>query len=811
MIRNYFRIAWRNIRRHKAYAAINIGGLAIGIAASLILFAVIRYELSYDRFQPNFKRLYHVASERRNSEGISYGEGVPFPAYDALRLEFPQATIGAMFYNDHGQVTVLNPDDPNAPSNKKFLEESGIFFSDPQFFSVFSYKWLYGSADVLKNPDVGVLTKKMAEKYFGKWQDAVDNLIKLDNTAPIKIAGILDDIPLNTDFPLGVIASYESLKAHPDTYGYTTSWGNTTSSFQAFMLLPPNVTVESANKQLIAFSNDHYNKNRKDNDKNYNFLQPLSDVHFNKKIGNFGDHITSKTTLWTLGLIGLFIIVMACINFINLSTAQAVSRSKEVGIKKVLGSNKKQLFWQMMGETLIIVLASIAIAICLAVACLPFIKHVASIRENLGLLNLPTILFIACICVIVTLFAGTYPALILSGFKPILALKNKITSATVGGISLRRGLVVTQFAISQILIVGTIVAVSQMNYIQTADLGFNKDALLVLNSNVDSSVNLRQPAFKQELLAINGIQAVSFSSDVPSSESNNSGNFSFDHGPDQKFDVFRKFGDEDYFKTYGLEIIAGRSYDKSDTAKEVVVNETLVKKLGIDNPKEILGREIQIGKIGNRKVWCSIVGVVKDFKTNSLREAVKPTVLFERNKRYYYTGIKLNTSNLPLTLAMIEKKWNQFFPEYVYTPEFMDQKISDFYKEENQLSLLYKIFAGIAIFISCLGLYGLISFMVAQKTREVGIRKVLGASVGNIVYLFSREFTVLILIAFAVAIPMAWYMMNNWLNNFAFRIHIGVAVFALAILSSIIIAWITVGYKSVKAAVANPVKSLRTE
>lgn len=811
MITNYFRIAWRNIKRHKAYAAINIGGLAIGIAASLILFAVIRYELSYDRFQPDFKRLYHVASERRNAEGSSYGEGVPFPAYDALRLEFPQVVTGAMFYNDNSQVTVLNPGDPDAPSNKKFLEESGIFFSDPQFFSVFRYKWLHGSAEVLKNPDMGVLTKKMAEKYFGSWQNAINNLIKLDNTATIKIAGILEDVPVNTDFPLAVIASYETMKKYPDTYGYRASWGGTTSSFQAFMLLPPNVSAASVNKQLRAFSDEHYNKDRKDNDKLFNFLQPLSDIHYNKNIGNFGDHITSKTTLWTLALIGIFIVVMACINFINLSTAQAVGRSKEVGIKKVLGSNKKQLFWQMMGETFIIVLTSLLLAICIAFACLPFIKHIASIRENLSLFNVPTLFYICGICIAVTVFAGTYPSLILAGFKPILALKNNITSATVGGISLRRGLVVMQFAISQVLIVGTIVAISQMNYVQNADLGFNKNALLVLTSNVDSSVNVRQTAFKQDLLSINGVRSVSFSSDVPSSESNNSGNFSFDHGPDQKFDLFRKFADEDYFKTYGLEIIAGRVYEKSDTIREAIVNETLVKKLGIKDPKEILGREIQLGKSGNRKIWCPVVGVVKDFKTNSLRETVKPMILAQRNKRYYYTGVKLNTANLPVTLAAIEKKWNQHFPEYVYTPSFMDQKINDFYKEETQLSLLYKIFAGIAIFISCLGLYGLISFMVVQKTKEVGIRKVLGASAGNIVYLFSREFTVLILIAFAVAIPVAYYMMNNWLNNFAYRIHIGIMVFALAIISSIVIAWITVGYKSIKAAIANPVKSLRTE
>jgi len=811
MIKSYFKIAWRNVIRHKAHAAINISGLAIGIAASLILFTIIKYEFSYDRFQPNYKHIYHIASERRSTEGTDYGEGVPFPAHDALKMEFPQAVTSTMFWNNNSQVTVVDRQDANAVSNKKFIEETGVFFSDQQFFSVFQYKWLVGSADVLKQPDMAVLTKKMAEKYFGNWQTAMGGLLKLDNTATVKIAGIIDNVPSNTDFPLAVVASYETLKKYPDTYGYRTDWGNVRSDFQAFMLLAPNVQPGTINKQLIAFSNKYVNTRPNDIQKVFYFLQPLSDVHFNTQIGNFGDHITSKTTLWTLSLIGLFIVIMACINFINLTTAQAISRSKEIGIKKVLGSSRPQLFRQMMGETFIIVIASVILGTVIASLCLPFIKHIASINEKLSLLNTSTILFVVSGAISITLLAGTYPSFILAGFKPILAIKNKITSAKVGNISLRRGLVIMQFGISQVLIIGTIVAISQMNYVKNADLGFDKDAVLVINSNVDSSVNMRQPAFKQTLLTIPGVTAVSFNSDVPSSESNNSGSFAYDHRPLEKFDLFRKFGDEDYFKTYGLQIIAGRCYTKSDTLKEVVVNETLVRKLGIKDPNEILGHEILTARIGPRQVWCPVVGVVKDFKTNSLREAVKPTVIGERNRRYYYTGIKLLTNNLNGTLAEVERKWNEAFPEFVYSPTFMDERINSFYKQENQLSLLYKFFAAIAILISCLGLYGLISFMAVQKTKEVGIRKVLGASVGNIIYLFSKEFTILIIIAFLLAAPFAYYMMSKWLNNFAFRIHIGVFVFAIAAITSVIIAWITVGYKSLRAALMNPVKSLRSE
>ncbi len=805
MIKNYLTVAWRNIKRNKAYAAINITGLAVGIAACLLLFIVVKYELSYDTFQSNYSRIYHVAAKIKSAEGDSYSEGIPYPAYDALRTEFRDIPTGAIFQNYNAQVTVLDANNPNSFSNKKFLEETGLFFSDANFFSVFQFKWLAGNAEVLNAPNTAVISKKWAEKYFENWQSAVGRLIMFDNTATMKIEGVLD-VPANTDFPIGIVGSYETMKKFPRTYGYTDRWGSVTSSFQAFMLLPEKVNAESINKRLLAFSNEHYNANKKDIFRTYQFLQPLSDIHFNTQIANFGDHVSSRTTLWTLSLIGIFIIIMACINFINLSTAQSVGRSREVGIRKVLGSNKAQLFRQLLGETFLIVIVAVGVALIIASICLPYIKHIASIQEQLYLLNNSTILFIGTIIVIVTLLAGTYPSFVVSGFKPALALKNKITSASVGGISLRRGLVIIQFAISQVLISGTIIAISQMNYVHDADLGFNKEALLILNSNVDSSVNMRQPAFKEKLLAISGVQSVSFSSDVPSSESNSAGNFSYDHKPDENFEVYRKLADEDYFKTYGLSVIAGRTFTKSDTLKEVVVNETLVNKLGVKSPNDIIGHEIRLGG-----AWRPIVGVVRDFKTNSLREGIKPLAIGERNIRYNYTGIKLNTPHLDVTTKKIEQAWNEFFPEYVYTPTFMDERINEFYTQENQLSLLYKLFAGIAIFISCLGLYGLISFMAAQRTKEVGIRKVLGASIANIIYLFSKEFTILIIIAFAVAVPVAYYMMSNWLNNFVFRINISYGVFALAILLSIGIAWITVGYKSIKAALANPVKSIRSE
>jgi ABC-type antimicrobial peptide transport system permease subunit len=447
------------------------------------------------------------------------------------------------------------------------------------------------------------------------------------------------------------------------------------------------------------------------------------------------------------------------------------------------------------------------IALGISLLCLPFIKNVAMIPETPQIFNWQTLLFLTALSIGIIILAGTYPAFILSGFKPVQALKNKITSASIGGISIRRTLVVIQFAISQILIIGTIVAISQMSFIKNADLGFNQDAVLLLDANTDSAFNSREAAFKQNVLGIPGVESVSFSSDVPSSENTWNSNFAYDHRADENFSISMKFADEDFFKTFGIEFIAGHGYGKSDTVKDLVINETLLKELHVKDPQQAIGKEIRMG--GNS--WKPIVGVVKDFKTGPLRDPIQPLVITELQKFYGLAAVKLHSSNIPNTKASVESAWNRFFPEYAFTTSFMDENINKFYQQENQLALLYKIFAGIAIFISCLGLYGLVSYMAIQKTKEIGVRKVLGASVQNIVYLFSKEFTILILVGSVIAVPVAFYMMNHWLQNFTFRIKLSWTIFLFAIIISIIIAWIAVGYKSVKAALTNPIDSLRSE
>lgn len=802
MFRNYFKIAIRNLGRHKTFSIINIAGLAVGIASALLLLIVVKYEMSYNTDQPNYERIYHVATSDSTADGLFYTPGIPFPALGALRLEFPEITTGALLANFGSQVTV--PGEQEGSYQAKYLVGQGFFFADPDFFKVFRYTWLAGKPGDLASPNVTVLTKRTAEKYFGSWENAMGKNLLLDNAITVKVTGILENPGKNSDYPLEIVSSFETVKSNEGVYFYTDLWNATTSNFQLFMLLPPGMSETRVNEGLTAFSKKYYQLK---NYKRTNFLRPLKDVHFDTRFDTFADHTTSKSTLITLSLIACFIIVMACINFINLSTAQAVGRSKEIGVKKVLGAFRKQLFFQIISETFLVVLGSLLLGVALAYLFLPGIKNIATIEEPISLFTGQNLLLMLVLLLGISLLAGFYPAFIISGFRPAAALKNKMTSANSGGISIRRGLVVVQFVISQVLIIGTIIAVVQMDFVRKADLGFNRDEILVIGANLDSAAQARQEYYSQQLLQSPHVKSVSFSSDIPSSENTSQTNFGFDYKFDHDFNVNTKRADDQYFTTFGIEFKAGRPFRKSDTLNELVINETLLHKLGYSEPQDVLGKMMSLGK-GS---WLPIVGVVKDFKTNTLKETIKPLVIAPGKDNYLLSNIKLASGNLISARDFAEKKWNDVFPEYAYQASFLDESIENFYRQDQQLSTLYKIFAGIAILLSCLGLYGLVTFMAVQKTKEIGIRKVLGASVQNIIFLFSREFVILILIGFAIAVPIAFYMMNEWLANYVFRIKISPVYFTIALIISFLVAILAVGYKSVKAALTNPVKSIRSE
>jgi putative ABC transport system permease protein len=803
MFRNYLKTAFRSLRRNKSYTFINVTGLAVGIAACLLLFLVIQYENSFDNFHPDRDRIYRVSVHFNRPDGIAYTRGTCFPAGKQLPLDFPQLEkVASICSAQGGQITIL---DENSHQPEAKFKEDDLFFAEPQFFDIFHFPFIAGNPKTaLSFPNTVVLTQEAAKKYFGDWRKAVGRLIRCKDNQEYKvctITGILKNPPVNSDFPLQVVISFKTLSN--DT---SQDWISTNGDLNTFVKLPPGMSAEKFGASLTSFGNKHIPS---DYAKRQGFtLQPLSSIHFDKRFGNFNRATFSKELITALSLIGLFLVVIACINFVNLATAQAVDRAKEVGVRKVLGSRKRQLVAQFLSESFIVSLAAVTIAFAIAFMVLPLLNQLLDTKI---ILHIDTVIlvFLTIVTGLVTVLSGLYPALVLSGFNPITTLKSRFTNRMAGGISLRRGLVTLQFTLAQALIIGTLIVVSQMNYFKTAQMGFDKEAIVNIPIPNDSISRTKMTALKTELLQQPDIRSVSFSTFSISDNSHWGSDFTYDNsGKASGLSADLKWADADAFKTFGLQMAAGRPYRPSDTVREFVVNETLVKKLGIRNPDQVIGKKISFWD-GNLK--GEIVGVVKDFNGTSLVKPISAVVMSTWKDVYETMAVKLQPGDTKHTLSVIEKLWNTAYPESVYQYQFLDEKIADFYKQENQLSELYKIFAGIAIFISCLGLYGLVSFMATQRQKEIGIRKVLGASVANIIYLFSREFTLLVCISFLIAAPLAYYFMHSWLENFTFRISIGSGIFIITIVLSVSIAWMTVGYRAFRSAIANPVKSLRAE
>jgi len=797
MLKNYFKTAWQNLRAHKTYVAINTVGLAVGIAACLLIFLLIQYETSFDNFHKNKDRIYRVVAATKTRDGMHYSKASAFPVAEALRIDYPQLEHVARIYaRDNQQVTLQN----GQADTKKFKEN--VFFAEPEFFDIFNFPFLAGNPKTaLSEINTVVLTQETAEKYFGDWHNAIGQSIMYNNDRVCRVTGVLKNIPANTDFPLQVVLSFKNTEGEDGS----TDWVSQDGSLNSFLVLPKNISANQFDNDLITFVKKHTPAEY--SNQGY-VLQPLSDMHYSSRFGIYRGSTFSSALITALSIIGLFLLIIACINFINLATAQAVNRSKEVGIRKVLGSSKKQLIIQFLSETFLITLASVVIAVVFAFIALPVLNNLLQISLKI-LPGFRLIAFLLSIIIIVTFLSGFYSVIVLSGFNPITVLKGKFTSRSAGGLSMRRLLIVFQFTVAQALIIGTFIVVSQMNFFQNASVGFDKDAIVMVPLPNDSARLFKSDALKTQLLQQAGIKNVSISTFSPMDNAGWGAHFNFDNDVKKsEFNTDFKCADADYFTTYNIQFIAGRPYYPADSVNGFVVNEMMVKKLGLKNPEDILGKKINIF---DGAIVAPVVGVVKDFNGSSLKKEMKPLVIGSWKQVYRLINIKIQPQQAKQTLAVIEKLWNNTYPDFVYEYQFLDDKMASFYKQENQLSQLYKIFAGIAIFISCLGLYGFVSFMAEQRTKEVGIRKVLGASVVSVVYLFSKEFTLLIGIAFLIATPLAYFFMHQWLQNYAYRTNIGIGIFLLTILVSELIAWLTVGYQAIKAAVANPVTSLRTE
>ncbi|MFL9483580.1 ABC transporter permease [Chitinophagaceae bacterium LWZ2-11] len=797
MLLNYLKIAWRNLKRNKAYTAINVIGLALGIACGIIIFMLVSYNLSFDNFHANRDRIYRIVTEF-HEEGADYSQGVPSPLGKVFKSDYDFAEKGArIFAMGDDQITVQS--DNNII--KKFREENKVAFAEPDYFKILNFPLVKGDINTaLLNPNTAIITQKMALKYFGT-EDAIGKIIKSGNKTDYTITGILKDIPANTDRREEIYFSYLTLKERSKWLASDSSWGGVSSGMECYVLLKPGVTQDEVEKVFPAIEKKYLGK---DELGEFLFhLQPLSTIHFDTRYSGY----VEKKYLWALALIGLLLIITACVNFVNLATAQSLKRSKEVGIRKTLGSSKAQIFWQFIAETFIITVMAIVLAYGIAYITMPYIDRLFKFDISLSLLHsIATLSFIIVLLVVVVFTAGAYPGFILSGFKPVLALKSKLVQKT-GGISVRKVLVVAQFAIVQILIIGTLIIAKQMNYSINTDMGFNKDGIVLLPVPQDDKSKMSN--LRNRILNVPGVEKVSFCFQPPASGSNNTTDARYDnHEKKEPFEVNRKDADDQYLSTFGLKLVAGRNIYQSDTMREYIVNEAFVRKMQIKNPQEVIGKTLSIN--GGTQ-FAPIVGVVKDFYNYSFRSEIGAICISSNYRNYNNCAVKLNVKNSKAALAAFDKIWNDVYPEYVYSYDFLDAKIIKFYQLESILLKLIQAFAGIAIVIGCLGLYGLVSFMAVQKTKEIGVRKVLGANLPSIIWLFGKEFTRLLLVAFVIAAPLAWWVMHKWLQDYVYKINIGIDIFLLAILSTFIIATVTVGYRSLRAATANPIKSLRTE
>lgn len=815
MIKNYFKTAFRSLSRNRNYTVINIAGLAVGIAVCMIIFIVIQFQTGFDDFHPKKDRIYRVLTEYHHKDAatVSYGKDVPFPLPNALKVSFPQIEQVAPLFASHDDKLLIKGD--NETVIKQFKEDKGVIFTTASFFEMFHFPLLSGSYASLNEPNNVLLTKETAEKYFGDWKTAVGKTIILElggyifehGTDVLKVSGILSEIPPNTNFQLKMVVAYGT-GATGSLMAASTDWQDRTNSgFGCYILMPSGIPVDDFNRQLSVFSGKVQSPENKDK----HIIQPLSEVHYDTQTGNLSNKTISKPLLNVLWLIAAFILLIACVNFINLSTAQAVNRAKEVGVRKVLGGNKFQLQAQFIIETFLIVASAVLLAGIVTFFALPYITRLLELPVSLSLLNDTTVvLFLLTVTISVTALAGFYPSVVLSKFNPVAAFKSRIIAGAATGISLRRGLVVFQFVIAQALIIGTLVIIKQMNFFMHQPLGFDKNAIVNIPFRTDSAWFGKADYLKRQLLSINGVQAVSFSSNTPVEEAGDIwSTFRFDRRvKEENFKVITRFADEDYTIAYKLQLVAGRNLLPSGITKEFLINESLAKKLGFKDPGDVLNKEISIW---SDHIKCPVVGVLKDFNDRSFHNTLAPLLITTNATMYNQAAIKLGTANIPSVLQSVKAIWQQTFPDFMYEYRFLDDKIEGFYRQEKQLSQLYKIFAAIAVFLSCLGLYGLASFMAVQRIKEVGIRKVLGATAGSIIRLFSKEFILLVSVAFVIAVPVAWYCMHQWLQGYAYRISLDWQLFISGGAVSVGIALITVSFRAMRAAMANPVKSLRTE
>ncbi|MCE7053107.1 ABC transporter permease [Algoriphagus sp. AGSA1] len=804
MWKNYLKIAYRNLLKKKVYSFINIIGLGIGMACCVLIFMFVQDELSYDTYHEKGDRIFRVihgaAQENVEPDLSTFWVWGNAPIGPALQLDFPEIEKVVQF---SGRADIL------FTVGEETQQEDGVFFMDSTVFDVFSWELLEGDPKTaLVAPFSVVLTESTARKYFGN-EEALGKTMKgseaagRSNPGDYTVTGIMKDLPSNSHFKFNTLLSLSTFKqSRPDVFD---AWGYV-DTYTYFLV---NDQFDKAN--FDARVPDFIERRNGDNGYGYTIaIEPLKNVYLRTDALRQPGDTGSLSNIYVFSIIGLFILAIAMINFMNLSTARSMERAKEVGIRKSIGADRRSLIFQFLGESLIIVVLAAVVGIILTTIAMPLMNDMTGkVFEISRIVNWQTIPAFLVIMLVIGLLAGSYPALVLSGFRPVMILKG-INKSDARGVNFRKGLVVFQFSLSIALIAGTIIVYTQMSHLLDKDMGFDKEHMVVVDYNYDEQVNNVSSSLESELEKNPAILSVAFSRSVPGS-----------HFPNAYTTLETLDGEMvgqaqpvfqvglDFIDHYGLELVAGRSYSRdypSDSTSALVINEAAARQYGYSNPADIIGKKFdQWGRAGE------VIGVVKDFNYISLHNTVEALTLPFEAYASRYMSLKVTGEDLPATLSQIEGVWKQLAPHRPFIYSFLDEDFNKQYESDFRFRQIFTAFSVLAILIACLGLLGLATYTAEQRTKEIGIRKVLGANIGSIVGLLSKDFIKLVLIAIVIATPLAWYAMNKWLEGFAYQVSIHWWIFLVSGVLAVIVALVTISFQSVKAALMNPVNSLKSE
>ncbi|PZX51332.1 ABC transporter permease [Algoriphagus chordae] len=785
MLKNYIKIAWRNLRNNKVFSLINILGLALGMACSLLILLWVQDETNMDKFHENNSRIYKVMENQYYSGIPNTYESTPGVLAENIVLDFPEIELASQ---------ILWEEEPLFTVGEVFEKEKGRYVQG-DFLNMFSFELSSGDAfTALKRPDGVVISQKLADKYF-KGEDPVGQLIIVDNEDDMMVTGVLKEIPESSSLKFDFLMSYERWQ---DDNEWAKDWGN--NGPRCYVMLAPNVDVDVVNEKLKGYI---LSKNEGSNVEI--FLTNFSDSYLNSKWEHGIQTGGRIEYVRIFSVVAIFILIIACVNFMNLATARSVKRAKEIGIRKAVGANRALLIGQFYGEAILITVISLLFSVILVFILLPGFNSLTNKELLLNLMD-PSILGILLSLALVTaVLAGSYPALFMSSLKPVVVLKGALKfkpSATY----FRKGLVVFQFGLSIILILGMIVIYNQISYIQNKNLGFDRENLIYLP--IEGELTKTFTSFKNELLTMPGIQSVAASQADPLQVGSSTSSVSWAGKDTTDILLFSQNPvSYDYLATMGIELLDGRDLDIQygmDSAS-YLVNEAAAKTMGFDNP---VGEEITFWETKG-----PIVGLMKDYHYASFHEAIAPIIvrLLPKDEFWGYVLVRTQAGQTSEALASMEKAYNRFNPKFPFTYQFADQEFGNRYKSETTIGSLATYFATLAIFISCLGLFGLAAFTAEQRTKEIGIRKVMGASVNSLVAMLSKDFVVLVLISSVIAMPLAWYFLQGWLENYEYRVDLEWWYFALAVVSAVLIALFTISFQAIKAALINPVRSLKSE